>query len=59
MTPFNLSQEREEGYFAASGDFVWKKVDRDDTDAWLESLGKESLSTFKVGGCMDTGPPFG
>ena len=38
LTAFNLQEERQDGYFAETGDFVWHKTKAEDTDAWLDSL---------------------
>ncbi|XP_068652950.1 uncharacterized protein [Aristolochia californica] len=38
MEPFNLEQEREEGYFDAAGNFVEYVVEKEAKDAWLDSL---------------------
>ncbi|CAI7826013.1 unnamed protein product [Closterium sp. NIES-53] len=35
MEPFNLQQEREEGYFDAEGNYVEYREDTEATDAWL------------------------
>eukprot|EP00897_Mesotaenium_endlicherianum_P004125 jgi/Mesen1/3740/ME000204S03002 len=37
IEPFNLTKEREEGYFDAEGNYVEYRLDNDDTDAWLDS----------------------
>lgn len=38
LEPFNLAQEREEGFFDESGHYVERKPDTaDETDAWLGS----------------------
>jgi len=37
ITPFNLNEEREEGDFAADGNFVWKK-EQEIQDAWLDNV---------------------
>ncbi|KAL9231814.1 hypothetical protein vseg_006985 [Gypsophila vaccaria] len=38
MEPFNLEKEREEGYFDESGNFVEYVVEKEDKDAWLDSV---------------------
>eukprot|EP00262_Sarcandra_glabra_P015649 TRINITY_DN4880_c0_g1_i1.p1 TRINITY_DN4880_c0_g1~~TRINITY_DN4880_c0_g1_i1.p1 ORF type:complete len:403 (-),score=93.23 TRINITY_DN4880_c0_g1_i1:266-1474(-) len=38
MEPFNLNQEREEGYFDADGNFVEYVYQNEAKDAWLDSL---------------------
>ena len=43
LEPFNLAQERAEGYFDEGGHYVEnKKDDADQTDAWLGSADGES-----------------
>ncbi|KAG5180594.1 hypothetical protein JKP88DRAFT_349493 [Tribonema minus] len=37
LEPFNLKNERQEGYFDTNGNFVWKMQDQE-TDAWLAGL---------------------
>jgi len=37
FTAFNLNEEREEGNFAADGNFVWKK-EKEIQDAWLDNV---------------------
>ncbi|KAJ7519515.1 hypothetical protein O6H91_20G042600 [Diphasiastrum complanatum] len=37
LEPFNLKQEREEGYFDAEGNYVEYRLDREFKDAWLDS----------------------
>ncbi|GAB2291996.1 hypothetical protein Dimus_026244 [Dionaea muscipula] len=55
IEPFNLKNEREEGYFDAEGNFVEYVNDKEEKDAWLESAevdpklaGKVSLTTSNV-----------
>jgi CD2 antigen cytoplasmic tail-binding protein 2 len=38
IEPFNLSKEREEGYFDTSGNYVEYITDKDVKDAWLDSV---------------------
>nr|KJB79662.1 hypothetical protein B456_013G061400 [Gossypium raimondii] len=52
IEPFNLSKEREEGYFDADGNFVEYVADKEIKDAWLDSVevdikytGKTSVTT--------------
>jgi len=37
ITPFNLTEEREEGDFSVDGNFVWKKT-TEIQDAWLDNV---------------------
>ena len=37
MEPFNLDQERDDGFFTAGGGYV-EKNQADSRDAWIESL---------------------
>ena len=37
ITPFNLTEEREEGDFSVDGNFVWKKTN-EIQDAWLDNV---------------------
>jgi len=37
ITPFNLTEEREEGDFSTDGNFIWKKT-VDIQDAWLDNV---------------------
>ena len=48
LEPFNLSREREEGYFDADGSYVEYRLDGL-TDAWLEEL-SEVRGGWRVGG---------
>lgn len=38
LEPFNLSREREEGYFDEAGNFVEYVPEKEEKDAWLDSL---------------------
>lgn len=38
MEPFNLEREREEGYFDEAGNFVEYVPDKEEKDAWLDSV---------------------
>ncbi len=39
ITPFNLNEEQEDGYFAKDGNFIWnKKKEEENTDSWLEDI---------------------
>lgn len=38
MEPFNLEREREEGYFDEAGNFVEFVTDKEEKDAWLDSV---------------------
>lgn len=50
--PFSLKQEREEGYFDESGNYVERKNDEDDKDAWLASDGgAQPCCTQQVAAC--------
>ncbi|KAL5705270.1 hypothetical protein ACHQM5_023598 [Ranunculus cassubicifolius] len=42
MEPFNLDQEREEGYFDADGNFVEYATENQIKDAWLDSVDVDS-----------------
>ncbi|KAG0609582.1 hypothetical protein M758_8G195400 [Ceratodon purpureus] len=48
IEPFNLNQEREEGYFDAEGNYVEYRLNDDDKDAWFETAKvDESLQAKK------------
>uniref|UniRef100_A0A7C8ZEX7 CD2 antigen cytoplasmic tail-binding protein 2 n=1 Tax=Opuntia streptacantha TaxID=393608 RepID=A0A7C8ZEX7_OPUST len=38
MEPFNLEREREEGYFDEAGNFVEYVLEKEEKDAWLDSV---------------------
>ncbi|KAL9244889.1 hypothetical protein vseg_018606 [Gypsophila vaccaria] len=38
MEPFNLEKEREEGYFDEAGNFVEYVAEKEEKDAWLDSI---------------------
>ncbi|KAI3907868.1 hypothetical protein MKW92_029974 [Papaver armeniacum] len=42
IEPFNLEQEREDGYFDENGNFVHYATDKGVKDAWLDSVDAES-----------------
>ncbi|KAI3873337.1 hypothetical protein MKX03_003206 [Papaver bracteatum] len=42
IEPFNLEQEREDGYFDENGNFVHYATDKGIKDAWLDSVDAES-----------------
>ncbi|PIA52192.1 hypothetical protein AQUCO_01000222v1 [Aquilegia coerulea] len=42
LEPFNLNQEREEGYFDADGNYVEYASEKDAKDAWLDSVEVDS-----------------
>ena len=48
MEPFNLKNERTEGYFDETGNFVWKK-EMGQLDPWLASLDNEQDLEAKIG----------
>lgn len=48
IEPFNLRNERAEGYFDESGNFVWKK-EVDASDPWLASLDNEGDMEAMIG----------
>lgn len=49
IEPFNLNQEREEGYFDAEGNYVEYRLNDDDKDAWFETAKvDESLQARKL-----------
>jgi hypothetical protein len=50
--PFSLKQEREEGYFDESGNYVERKTDEDDKDAWLASDGGAQPCCTHPTGCL-------
>ncbi|KAG9458891.1 hypothetical protein H6P81_003399 [Aristolochia fimbriata] len=54
MEPFNLKQEREEGYFDAEGNYV-EYVVEDKKDAWLDSLDTDPrIAEISVNQMSDT-----
>ena len=48
VIPFNLKEDREEGYFDSSGNYVWGRDKDADADAWLEGAGTASLAAKKA-----------
>jgi len=48
MEPFNLKNERTEGFFDETGNFVWKKEEGGE-DAWLASLENEEDLEARIG----------
>jgi hypothetical protein len=42
MEAFNLKEEREQGHFDESGNFVWRKDKEMANDEWLNSIGGEA-----------------
>jgi len=49
IEPFNLKQEREEGYFDGEGNYVEYRLNDDDKDAWFETAKvDESLQLKKL-----------
>lgn len=50
ITPFNLDDELEEGKFDADGNFVFKKADDEDKDAWADSINWDQIEKEKGDG---------
>jgi hypothetical protein len=48
IEPFNLRNERKEGYFDEAGNFVWKK-EVGQLDPWLASLDNEQDLEAQIG----------
>jgi len=48
MEPFNLRQEREEGYFDRSGHYVENRFEKGVQDAWLEEYDEKWAKKFKA-----------
>ena len=48
MEPFNLKNERTEGFFDETGNFVWKK-EEGNADPWLDSLENEEDLEARIG----------
>lgn len=48
MEPFNLKNERTEGFFDETGNFVWKK-EAGNADPWLDSLENEEDLEARIG----------
>lgn len=46
ITPFNLSEEREDGHFEVSGNFVWRR--EREADEWVRGLDKVAITKAKV-----------
>jgi CD2 antigen cytoplasmic tail-binding protein 2 len=50
IEPFNLKQEREEGYFDAEGNYVEYRNEDDTKDAWLDSVEVDTRFAGKASG---------
>ncbi|XP_020591480.1 CD2 antigen cytoplasmic tail-binding protein 2 homolog [Phalaenopsis equestris] len=48
IEPFNLQQEREEGYFDENGNYVEYRHEQEIEDAWLDSVSADSRFAEKV-----------
>ena len=55
ITPFNMKDELEEGYFDGSGMYIWNKKDADEVkDSWLDSVDWVKVSDLPVGQLINT-----
>lgn len=48
LEPFNLEREREEGYFDEAGNFVEYVLEKEEKDAWLDSLAMDPTLADRV-----------
>ncbi|KAK8947722.1 hypothetical protein KSP40_PGU010361 [Platanthera guangdongensis] len=48
IEPFNLKQEKEEGYFDENGNYVEYRHEQEIQDAWLDTVSTESRFTGKI-----------
>jgi hypothetical protein len=58
ITPFNMKDELEEGYFDANGTYIWNKKDAEEIrDSWLDSVDWVKVRMKRdwlVGGILDS-----
>lgn len=54
ITPFNMKEEREEGFVAKDGSFVFHKKEEEIKDNWLENIDWGKVMSTEGGASHDT-----